>query len=204
MRGKRVGMLLCCALVSAAVGCGGSSSTSSTRESAQVEATETTTTTVPSLAEQRRRAKQGELEYRARFEKAFAPNPYPRPRSPGPHPGVRVTHLIVRRIKRGSGPPLHGTRMVWADYIEANYTSGYLFESAWGPHRQSLMPYDNPDQMQGLIRGMRGMRPGERRVIIIPRQLSDTEPGDADRKGKSYREIVYFDVVLRSVLPPGS
>jgi len=89
---------------------------------------------------------------------------------------------------------------VWADLIEANYTTGLKFRRAWGRGKTEdivLKPYV---VMRGLIQGMKGMRPGGRRTIIVPRRLSDVDPGDADRAGYSYRELVYFDVVLRSVL----
>lgn len=112
-----------------------------------------------------------------------------------------MSHLIVHEIRRGSGSPIHGNADTWADFIEANYRSGYLFLSAWGAHRQANLALGG--EMAGIRMGMQGMRPGGRRVIIIPPQLSDTEPGDADRRGKSYREVVYFDVVLRSILRPG-
>jgi FKBP-type peptidyl-prolyl cis-trans isomerase len=153
-----------------------------------------------SLGAQRRAAKQGELAYRRTFERDFAPNPYHEPPSPGRHPGARVGRLIVHEIKQGKGPAIHGDANVWMDYIEANYTSGYEFMRVWGPHRAASMSLSS--MMRGMLLGMQGMRPGGRRTILVPPQLSDVEPGDADRRGKSYREVVYFDVVLRSVLRP--
>lgn len=91
---------------------------------------------------------------------------------------------------------------VWADFIESNYTTGHEFMRAWGgePWPTANVPLVPNVWMRGLIIGMKGMRPGGRRTIIVPARLSDVD--DGDRVGNSYKEIVYFDLVLRKIDQP--
>lgn len=131
----------------------------------------------------------------------LAPNPWREPGWIKPHPNTKIDHLIVREIKKGHGPAIRGDANIEADYIEANYTTGRKFLRAWkhnsfGTENMALSPHM---WMPGLVRGMQGMRPGGRRVIIVPRRLSDIH--DSDRTN-SYFQIVYWDVVLRRVTTP--
>lgn len=177
--------LLSVLAVAAAAGCGGSARsltphTSTRAAAATTEAASTTTEAPPP-------APPGPI-----------PNHLPQPRGPKPHPHAKVTHLIVKDLVKGRGMPLYeGDDMVF-DYIAANYTKGRMYDGTWGtPH-----PGPTIDTtylwMPGLVKGLEGMRVGGHRIIIVPRRLSDT---DSDRAGNSYREIVYWDVFLRGVIP---
>jgi hypothetical protein len=110
----------------------------------------------------------------------------------------------VREIKRGRGPAARPGDSVDADFIAANYTTGDKFLKAWRDEHYGTenMLLQVPNWMRGLVVGMTGMRPGGRRVIIVPRRLSDVD--DPDRVGYSYRQIVYWDVVVRRVVHPRS
>ncbi len=167
-------------------GCGGESgSSSSTTEHAATQSMQSSTN-----------------EPHTQTDRGFAPNPYREPKAPKPHPDAKVDRVIVRNVKRGSGRAVRPGDGVWADYIEANYTTGHKFLRSWGPDRTENMVLTPYSWMRGLIIGMKGMRPGGRRIIIVPRRLSDVDPAHTDRRGNSYHEIVYFDIVLRAVVPP--
>jgi FKBP-type peptidyl-prolyl cis-trans isomerase len=192
MRGGRSLFIICCCLLAVMLAGCGDDSTSTTASTIR-------TTSAQSTSERRQTNKEAELEFRAQFERDFAPNPYREPKSPGAHPNARVDRLIVRDIKQGKGSAVRPGDSVWADFIESNWTNGRKFYWAWGLHRTGNLRLTRDSWMRGLILGMTGMRPGGRRVILVPRHLSDTEIGDGDRGGRSYREIVYWDVVLRSI-----
>ncbi|MBS1871540.1 MAG: hypothetical protein JSS99_17960 [Actinobacteria bacterium] len=178
MKGERWLAVCCCVLAAAlVVGCGTSTPATPTHA------------TVPATA-----PAQPQPESR---RTAYAPNPWKEPPAPPAHPGARVDRLIVHDVKLGRGLAVRPRDSVEADYIEANYTTGRKFLWGWGRGRTGdlvLTPYVS---MRGLIRGMTGMRPGGRRTIIVPPRLSDVN--DPDRRGTSYRQIVYFDVVLRRI-----
>jgi hypothetical protein len=126
------------------------------------------------------------------------PNHLPLPDGPGAHPHAQVARLIVKDLVKGRGMPLYeGDDMVF-DYIAANYTKGKIYDQNWGsPHAGPTIDTTYL-WMPGLVKGLEGMRPGGERIIIVPRRLSDV---DSDRAGNSYREIVYWHVVLRGVIP---
>jgi hypothetical protein len=131
----------------------------------------------------------------------LAPNRWREPREAEihPHPGARVQHVIVHDVKRGTGPAVRPGDAVKMDYIEANWTSGHEFMRAWGgePWPTAEVGLSPDAVMKGLIVGMTGMRVGGHRRILVPRRLSDVH--DSDRVGNSYKEIVYYDVVLRAI-----
>ncbi len=187
--GGRSSFAVGCALAALIAGCGSGTQLGAHRAASTAAAQPATTqTTAPGQAQ--------------RPEAGFAPNPYPELGSPGAHPGAHVTRLIVRDVKRGSGPAVRPGDSVYADYIEANYITGLKFLRAWDHHQfgtENLL-LRVPDWMEGLVEGMTGMRPGGRRVIIVPPRLSDHN--DTDRRGRSLDTTVYWDVVLRKVDRP--
>ncbi|HET6448400.1 MAG TPA: hypothetical protein VFG31_04755 [Conexibacter sp.] len=190
MRGERSLLVVCCCLLAAMLaGCGGDSASSPSTTSARHAAT-STTATGPAPGS------------RAQIELGYAPNPYREPKAPRPQPHARVDRLIVRDVKRGRGSAVRPGDSVAADYIEANYTTGRKFLRAWRHQTfgTESMLLQVPLWMRGLVIGMTGMRPGGRRIIIVPRRLSDVD--DPDRARTSYHQIVYWDVVLRAVTHP--
>jgi hypothetical protein len=199
VRGERSLLCLGCVIAAMLAGCGGGSTSSqgdaSTGASAPAAAT---TDAAPSASSE---AETG--------PPPLAPNHFKEPRlgTLPPHPGARVDHVIVHDIKKGHGTSVRPGDNLMMDYIEANWTTGREFYRAWGrkpwPTEGVIMRTATdsiPGVMRGLVIGMTGMRPGGRRTIIVPPRLSDIH--DADRAGNSYHEIVYYDVVLRSVEHP--
>lgn len=130
----------------------------------------------------------------------LAPNRWREPTEASlrPHPGAKVVHVVVHDVAKGRGPAVRPGDTVKMDYIESNWTSGHEFMRAWGgePWPTAEVILTPAQVMRGLIVGMTGMRVGGHRRILVPRRLSDT---DSDRAGNSYREIVYYDVVLRAI-----
>jgi len=103
-------LLLCCAAISVALvlaGCGGSDSDSSTGSGAQA----TTSSPRPT-------------------EIVHYINKYPRPRNPGPHPNARVTQLVIRDVRKGTGPTIHAGDTGQFEFIATNWVTGRPLEAA--------------------------------------------------------------------------
>jgi FKBP-type peptidyl-prolyl cis-trans isomerase len=175
------------ALALAACGDGGSSSTSS------AAAAPVTTQTLSREEQERANERRYRLE-RIKVEKTFVPNPVPEPGNTRPHPRGRVDRLVVRDIKRGRGPALRGDENVYADLSKTYWKTGVKFYAAWGRLRTEYLALSS--QAPGISRGMTGMRPGGRRVILMPRTISDIH--DPDGTGW---EDARVDIVLRKIVP---
>jgi hypothetical protein len=100
--------------------------------------------------------------------------------------------VIVHDVKVGSGRPVRPGDWVFTDSIEADYVTGSELNRSWRHNPIGGWILTPVERMRGLLIGMTGMRPGGRRRIVVPRDLSGTEPAHL-----YYRKIIYWDVVLR-------
>jgi hypothetical protein len=151
--------------------------------------------TTPTLSpEQQARADaRAAREARIKLERTFAPNPWKEPGPTAPH-DTPLKRLVVHDIKRGRGPALTGRENVYVDYVKTFWRSGRKVFAAWGPMRAEYV--ELATQMDGIRRGMIGMRPGGRRTIAMPRTISDVHPPD----GRGTFVDAQIDVVLRKIV----
>ncbi|HXE44684.1 MAG TPA: FKBP-type peptidyl-prolyl cis-trans isomerase [Conexibacter sp.] len=175
MRLTLCGAVIVFALIVA--GCGGSSSKSDTSGSRQ---TTTSAATTP----------------KGEDTNVFYVNRYPRPRNPGPHPGARVEQLVIRDVRKGTGPVIHAGDTGVFEFIATNWGTGRSLEQAWHKRRPFSTPIEHNVVIDGWWQGIPGMRVGGRRQILVPAALGFTQNEElADA-------ITYFDVVLNQVIPP--
>jgi hypothetical protein len=169
-------VLLCCAVIAVALavaGCGSDSGSKTSASNGQA----TTGSSTPGTKV---------LHYITREAK---------PTSPGPHPGARVDHLIVRDIRKGQGPAIQaGDRGIF-EFISTNWVTGRRIDEAW--HRRT--PFETQIEhgvvIDGWWQGIPGMRVGGRRQIIVPPSLGFTT-------NPELREATtFFDVVLVEIRP---
>jgi len=176
-------VLLCSAAIVVALAIGGCGSGSGSSSSASKEQTTRSSTTA-----QRGRVV---LHYITREAK---------PRNPGPHPGAKVDHLIVRDIRIGRGPAIEaGDRGIF-EFIATNWVTGRRLEEAWHRKRPFETHIEKGVVIDGWWQGIPGMRVGGRRQIIIPPALGFTT------NPVMRNETTFFDVVLveiRPQQPPG-
>jgi FKBP-type peptidyl-prolyl cis-trans isomerase len=160
-------------------GCGSSSSS----KSSSTEATQTTRTgaaAVPILRE-----------------------PFSKPANPGPHPGARVTSLVVKDVVRGSGPEIQSGDTGIFDFIATNWITGRSIESSWQRKRPFETRIEHGVVIDGWWQGIPGMRVGGERRLLLPPELGFVqETSNPEVAGAT----VYYDVVLlgiRPLQPPG-
>jgi FKBP-type peptidyl-prolyl cis-trans isomerase len=124
-------------------------------------------------------------------------NKYPRPRNPGAHPGARVDHLIVRDIRKGTGPVIQAGDNGQFEFIATNWTTGRPLEAAWHKKRTFETQIEHGVVIDGWWQGIPGMRVGGRRQIIIPPSLGFTTNPDPQIASAT----TFFDIVLLQVNP---
>jgi hypothetical protein len=187
--------VVCCTATALLAACGGEERSPRQAETTQRAAAQTTPAK-PDLSDPNVDINTG---------RRLAPNPWRKPTQADiePHPHEDVTRLVVREIKRGRGrATVRAGDWVFMDFIAATWKRGWLYNRAWKHERpfstagKILVPRG---ETRGLLRGMRGMRAGGRRQIIVPGPIS----GGIDADHPDYRTTTYWDVILRGFYARG-
>ncbi|MFJ3088835.1 FKBP-type peptidyl-prolyl cis-trans isomerase [Streptomyces sp. NPDC086838] len=85
--------------------------------------------------------------------------------------GDAPTELTTRDLVEGDGPEARPGRVVQVHYVGAAFASGREFDSSWEQNRPFKFVVGGGKAIKGLDRGVRGMKPGGRREIIVPPRL---------------------------------
>jgi FKBP-type peptidyl-prolyl cis-trans isomerase len=89
-----------------------------------------------------------------------------------PHKGSPPRRLVWRDIVRGSGRPAKDGDMLTTNYVGALYSDGKVFDSSWRRSEPFTFALGSKEVIEGWERGLRGMRVGGRRELIIPPALA--------------------------------
>ncbi|MEU9356691.1 FKBP-type peptidyl-prolyl cis-trans isomerase [Streptomyces sp. NPDC048301] len=85
--------------------------------------------------------------------------------------GAAPTELTVRDLVAGDGPEAQPGRVVQVHYVGVTFASGKEFDSSWEQGRPFKFAVGGGKAIKGLDRGVRGMRAGGRREIVVPPRL---------------------------------
>ena len=77
-----------------------------------------------------------------------------------------VTELTAVDIVPGEGPEVVAGATVTVNYCGVGLSSGAIFDSSWARGAPATFPLDGV--IQGWQEGKPGMKPGGRRLLIIP------------------------------------
>lgn len=83
--------------------------------------------------------------------------------------GVATTELTIRDLVIGDGPEAQPGRVVQVHYVGVTFSSGREFDSSWERDRPFKFAVGGGKVIKGWDRGVRGMKAGGRREIIVPR-----------------------------------
>ncbi|MFI2781331.1 FKBP-type peptidyl-prolyl cis-trans isomerase [Streptomyces sp. ALB3] len=92
-------------------------------------------------------------------------------------PGIEVpegpvpTELTIRDLVVGDGPEAQPGRVVQVHYVGVTFASGREFDSSWERDRPFKFAVGGGKVIKGWDRGVRGMKVGGRREIIVPPRL---------------------------------
>ncbi|MFE6974470.1 FKBP-type peptidyl-prolyl cis-trans isomerase [Streptomyces sp. NPDC057682] len=84
---------------------------------------------------------------------------------------VAATELAVRDLVVGEGPEARPGRVVRIHYVGVTCASGREFDSSWEEGTPLKFAVGGGKVIKGLDRGVRGMRAGGRREIVVPARL---------------------------------
>lgn len=85
--------------------------------------------------------------------------------------------LLVRELKKGSGPAARRGDQVFVHYAGAVYKTGRVVYGTWPPFEASIFQLEFSDSfLRAFEEGIEGMRVGGLREVIIPRHRLEGDP----------------------------
>lgn len=85
--------------------------------------------------------------------------------------GEAPTELTTRDLVVGDGVEARPGSVVRVHYVGVTFASGREFDSSWEQDRPFKFAVGGGRAIKGWDRGVRGMKPGGRREIIVPPRL---------------------------------
>ncbi|MFF4322848.1 FKBP-type peptidyl-prolyl cis-trans isomerase [Streptomyces sp. NPDC001568] len=85
--------------------------------------------------------------------------------------GGAPEELTIRDLVVGDGPEARPGRVVQVHYVGVTFASGREFDSSWEQGRSFKFAVGGGKAIKGFDRGVRGMKVGGRREIIVPPRL---------------------------------
>lgn len=98
--------------------------------------------------------------------------PKPRPAIPDSPPPKK---LVIKDLKRGSGTPAKAGDDLTIEYVAYDYRTGREFDAAthhWGYGEPAVFELGAGEAVPGWDPGLKGMRVGGRRELIVPPRLA--------------------------------
>jgi peptidylprolyl isomerase len=110
--------------------------------------------------------------------------------------GEEPTRLVVRDLERGNGPEALPGKTLAVDYKGVHFDGGEPFDSSWSSGQPFEFVLGAAQVIKGWDQGLRGMRVGGRRELVIPPGLAY---GDHGQGSIGPNETIVFVVDLLDV-----
>jgi peptidylprolyl isomerase len=85
--------------------------------------------------------------------------------------------LVVKDLEEGSGAEAKAYDLITVQYVGVDYKSGREFDSSWSGGEPFSFTLGGDEVIKGWDRGLKGMKVGGRRELIIPPALAYGEAG---------------------------
>ena len=86
--------------------------------------------------------------------------------------GPPPKQLVVKDLEKGTGAEVKKGDVLKVNYVGVNYKSGKEFEASWDRGEPIAFPLGENVVIPGWERGLKGMKVGGRRELIIPPDLA--------------------------------
>jgi FKBP-type peptidyl-prolyl cis-trans isomerase len=80
--------------------------------------------------------------------------------------------LVIKDLIKGTGPKAKNGEVLTVNYVGGLYRSSKVFDSSWRRDEPFTFGLGQGEVIEGWERGLKGMRVGERRELIIPAALA--------------------------------
>jgi peptidylprolyl isomerase len=110
--------------------------------------------------------------------------------------GDPPSKLVIRDLDRGTGAEAVAGKTLAVDYKGVRYDDGEAFDSSWSTGRPFQFILGARQVIKGWDQGLRGMRVGGRRELVIPPELAYGDHGQGTIRPN---ETIVFVVDLLDV-----
>ena len=117
-------------------------------------------------------------------------------KTPGGDP---PTELVIKDIKKGKGDAARAGQNVSVQYVGALWSDGSVFDNSWDRGQPFEFPLGQQQVIAGWDEGVEGMKPGGRRLLVIP---PDKGYGGQDNGPIPANSTLVFVVDLEKVSSP--
>ena len=104
---------------------------------------------------------------------------------------------VIKDIVKGKGPVAHPGEFVTVQYVGVSWSTGKQFDASWDHGQPFQFPLGAGQVIPGWDKGVKGMRVGGRRELIIPPKLGYGAAGSPPAIGPN--ETLIFVVDLKRV-----
>jgi peptidylprolyl isomerase len=111
--------------------------------------------------------------------------------------GGTPTKLTIKDIVAGTGRRAKPGDTVQVQYVGSSWSTGSEFDTSWGSGQPFSFPLGGGQVIQGWDQGVKGMKVGGRRLLVIPPQLGYGEQGSPPKIAAN--ETLAFVVDLTQV-----
>jgi peptidylprolyl isomerase len=116
-----------------------------------------------------------------------------KPQIPAPE-GHPPAELVKRDIVKGKGPAAKPGDTVQVQYVGVSWVSGQEFDTSWGKPEPFEFPLGEGSVIPGWDRGVKGMRKGGRRLLVIPPDLAYGPQGSPPTIGPDETLVFVVDL----------
>jgi peptidylprolyl isomerase len=109
--------------------------------------------------------------------------------------GKAPKKLVIKDLKPGTGPEAQDGQTVTVQYVGVSYKNGRQFDASWDRGEPFSFPLGQGQVIPGWDQGVKGMKVGGRRELIIPPDLAYGAQGSPPAIGKNETLVFVVDLV---------
>jgi peptidylprolyl isomerase len=109
--------------------------------------------------------------------------------------GKAPTKLVVKDLKEGTGAAAQEGQTVTVQYVGVSYKNGRQFDASWDRGQPFTFPLGQGQVIPGWDQGVKGMKVGGRRELVIPPDLAYGAQGSPPAIGPNETLIFVVDLV---------
>jgi peptidylprolyl isomerase len=109
--------------------------------------------------------------------------------------GAAPKDLVIKDLKAGTGPAAEDGKTVTVQYVGVSFANGRQFDASWDRGEPFTFPLGQGQVIPGWDQGVKGMKVGGRRELVIPPDLAYGAQGSPPAIGPNETLIFVVDLL---------